>query len=363
MLEKSTAKLPDLFRLNNGGEVCTVDDWRLRRQELRDTIVELLYGGMPPVPEQTRVELLHPHLAASLGVRTHNTYRILTGPEKKLTFVIKVLAPEGDGPFPVIINGDGCWEFVTEQIIAEVMSRKCALVLFNRVEIAADIYQPARDSGIYQLYPDAKFGALAAWAWGYHRCVDALLQLNDTGKPEHRIPIDTAKIAIAGHSRGGKATLLAGATDERIALVCANNSGSGGAGSFMYQAEGSETLKDGLHAVPYWFNSAYLSKYIDRQTELPFDQHFLKALVAPRALLTTEALGDYWANPAGTWHTHHAARDAYRFLGQEERIGIWYRKGGHKHGLEDWRVLLDFLDWQLRGIRPAYRFDFDPFVM
>lgn len=121
-------------------------DWRLRRQGLRDTIVELLYGGMPPVPEQTRVELLHPYLAASLGVRTHNAYRILTGPEKKLTFVIKLLAPEGEGPFPVIINGDGGWEFVTEQIIAGgVTARKCALALFSRVEIAADIYQPARD--------------------------------------------------------------------------------------------------------------------------------------------------------------------------------------------------------------------------
>ena len=363
MLEKSTAKLPDLFRFNDGAEVRNADDWRRRRQELQNTIVELLYGGMPPVPEQTLLELLHPHFAASLGVRTHNTYRILTGPELKLSFVMKVLAPEGDGPFPVIINGDGCWEYLTEQIIAEIMARKCALALFNRVEIAADIYQPARDSGIYCLYPDGKFGALAAWAWGYHRCVDALLQLGGSGRPEHRISIDVNRIAIAGHSRGGKATLLAGATDERIALVCANNSGSGGAGSYMYQGKGSETLKDGLSAVPYWFNSEYLNKYIDRQAELPFDQHFLKALVAPRALLTTEALGDLWANPAGTWHTHQAAREAYRFLGQEERIGIWYRNGGHKHGWEDWRAFLDFLDWQFRGIMPAYRFDFDPFVM
>lgn len=343
----------------------TPSDWRDRRQELRDTIVELLYGGMPPVPEQTRVELLHPHFAQSLGVRRHHTYRVLTGKERKLTFVMKVLAPEGDGPFPVIINGDACWEFLTEQIIAEVMSRRCALALFNRVEIASDIYQAARDSGIYQLYPDGKFGTLAAWAWGYHRCVDALLQLDDVEDPykyKHRIPIDTDRIAIAGHSRGGKATLLAGATDERIALTCANNSGSGGAGSYMFQGEGSETLKDSINSVPYWYNSDFLNKYINRQSELPFDQHFLKALIAPRALLTTEALGDSHANPEGTWLIHQAAREACRFLGHEERIGIWFREGGHAHGIEDWRTLLDFVDWQFHGIKPGRDFNLNPFI-
>ena len=34
---------------------------------------------------------------------------------------------------------------------------------------------------------------------------------------------------------------------------------------------------------------------------------------------------DHHANPSGTWQTHQAAREAYRFLGNEERIGIWFR--------------------------------------
>ncbi len=55
---------------------------------------------------------------------------------------------------------------------------------------------------------------------------------------------------------------------------------------------------------------------------MPFDQHFLKALVAPRALLSTEGLGDLWSNPSGTWQTYLAAREVCRFLGAEERIGI-----------------------------------------
>ncbi len=70
---------------------------------------------------------------------------------------------------------------------------------------------------------------------------------------------------------------------------------------------------------------------IGLEQALPFDQHYLKALVAPRAQFSTEALGDLWANPSGTWQTHLAAQEVYHFLGAEERIGISFREGGHIH--------------------------------
>ena len=81
----------------------------------------------------------------------------------------------------------------------------------------------------------------------------------------------------------------------------------------------------------------------------------VKALVAPRALLTTEALGDLWANPAGTWHTHVAARAAYQLLGAEDACRVAYREGGHDHSPADWDVLLDHCDVALRGaaLKPA----------
>ncbi|MBU4429242.1 MAG: acetylxylan esterase, partial [Verrucomicrobia bacterium] len=208
-----------------------------------------------------------------------------------------------------------------------------------------------RTSGLYQVYPETCYGALAAWAWGYHRCVDVLIGLNF---------VDASRIAVVGHSRGGKTVLLAGATDERIALTCANNSGSGGAGCYRWQGPKSETLADTIRMIPYWFGPR-LKEFVNRETELPFDQHCLKSLIAPRALLTTEALGDLWANPTGTWQTHLAAKEIYRFLGEEERIGIWYRDGDHNHGLADWRVFLDYLEWQLCGRVPQCRFDRNPY--
>jgi hypothetical protein len=225
------------------------------------------------------------------------------------------------------------------------------LARFNRVEFASDNYHNERNSGIYPLYPDLDFGAVAAWAWGYHRCVDFLLTHESA---------DSAKIAIVGHSRGGKAVLLAGATDERIALTAPNNSGCGGAGCYRWQCPESEATADILRTFPYWFGPR-LREFIGREDQLPFDQHSLKALVAPRALLTTEALGDLWGNPSGSWQTHAAAREAYRFLNAEEQIGIRYREGPHEHRLADWKALLEFADWQFDGKKPALSFDQNPF--
>jgi hypothetical protein len=77
---------------------------------------------------------------------------------------------------------------------------------------------------------------------------------------------------------------------------------------------------------------------------LPFDQHSVKALVAPRALLSTEALGDLWANPEGTQRTHLAAKQVYEFLGATDKTAIYFREGKHEHNADDWNVLLDFAD-------------------
>ena len=345
------AELPDPFRFEDGTAVRTVDDWPRRRREMRDLIVGIEYGGLPPTPPTTRCDHLHTFEVAALDGARFVSLRVVTGPAPRFSFLMTMLIPAGDGPFPVVLTGDGCWRFVTDQIAAEVVQRGNILAQFNRVELAPDVYNSDRTIGLYEVYPDQTFGALSAWAWGYHRCVDVLSSMD---------AVDAGRIAVVGHSRGGKAALLAGATDERIALTAPNDSGCGGAGCFRCQGPESETLTDIIRAIPYWFGPD-LEQYVGREHELPFDQHYLKALIAPRALLSTEALGDLWANPTGTWQTHLAAREVYRFLNATDRIGIWYRQGDHDHGPADWNALLDFIDWQWHGKATETRFDVNPY--
>ena len=248
-------------------------------------------------------------------------------------------------------DDDLCWRYATDMVVSEILNRGMILAQFNRVEIVSDVpYSTNRVGGLYEVIPSGTFGAIAAWAWGYHRCLDVLISMDF---------VDTFRIAVVGHSRGGKTTLLAGATDERIALTSANNSGAGGAGCYRVKGPQSETLADLIDAFPYWFGPL-MKDYVDTENELPFDQHFLKALIAPRALLTTEGLGDLWSNPTGTWQTHLAAKEVYRFLRVEDRIAIHFREGGHDHSLADWKAFMDFMELQLCGQEMERLFNCNP---
>lgn len=318
--------LPDLLVALDGKPVTQRSQWDARRHEIHRLSVPLAYGDWPAVPTRTSCEILHTATVRRLESARLWTCRVLA--DGAHSFTLRVFAPAGDGPHAVVLNGDACWHHATDDIIADILHRGYAFAQFNRVEIAPDM-------------PGTRLpvGALAAWAWGYHRAVDALGQLD---------LVDPTRIAVVGHSRGGKAALLAGATDERIALTSANNSGAGGAGCLRVSGPGAETLADVTRAFPHWFGPD-LAAYAGREHALPFDQHFLKALVAPRALLTTEALDDHWANPSGSWHTHQAARAVYELLGAGERIAITFRPGGHDHAPMDWTTLLDYCDVALRG--------------
>ena len=61
--------------------------------------------------------------------------------------------------------------------------------------------------------------------------------------PNGRPDADATKLIITGHTRRGKTALLAGAMDERFAMVVPNGSGCGGTGSFLVQGSISETIQ------------------------------------------------------------------------------------------------------------------------
>lgn len=332
-----TSPLPDLLTFRDGRAVKTAADWRERRREVADAIIGPEYGAFPSTPaDATSIEIVEestPRVGLPPGGRFLTSLVTVCDNGRAIAFHMDLFLPPGEGPFPVLLYGDGCWFCVTDAIRMEILGRGYGLAVFNRSELARD--KPGcRDRGIWDLYPGGDFSTLAVWAWGYHRAVDALL----------RLPfVDPGKIAITGHSRGGKTVLLAAATDERIAAVGANNSGCGGAGCYRILGEGCETLASITKQFPHWFNPA-IRDYIGRETELPFDQHFLKALVAPRALWEGTALEDIWSNPPGSVATHEAAGAVYRLLGAEDRYAFETREGNHAHSAVSFTQFLDFLD-------------------
>jgi outer membrane protein assembly factor BamB len=353
--------LPDLFVGADGAKIASKDQWPKRRAELLQLVLTYEYGHLPPATpvsaseqpwkpaksaEEREAKRAQNVVALPDGAK-ESQFVLTTGPDGKVKIPFIVTRPTGNGPFPTIVRGDLCWGRVATDIAAEVTRRGYMLVEFDRTAIVPDEDVPKRDVGLYALYPDLDFGAASAWAWGYHRVIDYLITRNDVQK-DH--------IAVTGHSRGGKTTLLAGATDERVALTAPNNSGCGGAGGFRFQGDKCETIDVITRRFGYWFQPQ-LSEFVGKTQHLPIDQHSVKALCAPRALLQTEALGDVWANPEGSQHTYLATKKVYDLLGVPDKIGIVFREGGHMHSLPDWQALLDFADKTFAGKSTERTFD------
>ncbi len=352
-------KLPDPFIMNDGTKVDTKEKWEERRKELYKCAVEFQYGTLPPKPEVFEVE----HLYGS-GRTGTNSYRIIAGTkEKQVSFLMKVIRPaKFDDPCPVVVDGDMCFMYHFNPEFYETFTKNgIAFVTFDRTMLAHDLKNEGRRKGqLYDVYPEYTFGAVGAWAWGYSRCVDALEILGVD---------DMNLIAFAGHSRGAKTAMLAGVCDERAAIVAPNSTCAGSCGCYRIhmKAKGedkgerrSETLEDMILHFPFWF-SEEIAEYVGRENELPFDSHYLKALVAPRILIDTEAASDTWANTVGSWMTTQGAKEVYKFLGKEENLYWSYRKGFHFHKVLDIEMLVNVISHIRDGAPISDRFFRLPF--
>ncbi len=315
----------------SGKRITAVKDWEERRAQIQGMLLHYEYGHMPPAPTHLKATVLSSNVT---GTVREEKVLITCGPHDAVKLHLDVLIPQGkQGTLPVILTGDPGPTPIPE----EVARRGYLLARFDRTEIAPDDPDaPSRDQGVYPLYPEYDWGTLAAWAWGYSRAVDYLLTRHD---------VDSKQIAVTGHSRGGKAALLAGALDERIALTAPNESGTGGASPFRLPGKGSESVAKITGRFGYWFHPR-LQEFVGHEEQMPFDQHFLMAMVAPRALYINVAMEDPYANPLSTQQTYLAARQVYTFLGNEDRIGWRSREGGHSFNAGDWHALLDFADRQ-----------------
>ena len=338
-------KLPDLFQMDDGTRLTNPADWEKRRAEIYKTAVELQYGTMPPEPEFLEVETLYDSPKTK-------SFRIITGTKAHpISFRMQVLPPKGKkSGFPIIVDGDGCFKYTTQAgYVDAALDKGIGWALFDRTELAHDIqYEGRRKGDLYEVYPEYTFGALGAWAWGYSRCVDALLKLG---------LVDPEWIIFSGHSRGAKTAMLAGVLDTRAAIVNPNETCAGGCACYRIhmtsknlagEAKASETLANLLDKFDFWMGEG-MQEYAERENELPFDSHFLKAMVAPRTLFVSEAAHDPWSNPIGSWMTTMAAGELFKFLGKEDNLYWYFRDGAHAHLPQDVEMLVSLINHKRKG--------------
>ena len=194
-------------------------------------------------------------------------------------------------------------------------------------------------------------GCIAGWAWGFHRGVDYLVTDPD---------FDAKRIAAVGHSRNGKTALLAAAFDERIAhgLPAPGGLRRHGAQPRRPANPGQARVERSRSTRTSRTGSTRSSRSSTTQPErLPFDQHCLVALMAPRPVLFSNAQEDQWANPAGQFEVLQAAEPVIACSTRagwtpskmpeqgtlvDSRLGYFIRAGKHSMTREDWAIFLQF---------------------
>jgi Prolyl oligopeptidase family len=339
--------------------VSTASQWPARRAEILDLFRANVYGRSPGRPEHLAFTTLQEDARAMDGAATLRRVAIASRQgDRSHQFELTLFVPNPParpvGVFLLINNRgvtntdptrrerSGFWP--AEQLIA----RGYGIAAIQYGQLAPDDKDTFRD-GAMALFPGAPtWGAIGAWAWGASRAMDYLAT-------DRRI--DPRRVAIVGHSRGGKAALWAGAEDERFSLVISNESGEGGAA--LSRRGFGETVERINTSFPHWFTSTYKS-FNGRETELPIDQHMLLALAAPRALYVASADEDLWSDPRGEFLALAAASPVFALWGDPAiradqmpaldtpfvsgRRGYHVRTGPHNLTPYDWDRFADFAD-------------------
>lgn len=404
--------LPDPLIANNGKPVTTARQWTdSRRAEVLGLFEGHVYGRSPGRPRGMKFELTGiDHLALDgLATRKEVTVHFTGKPDGPRMTLLLYVPNERKKPAPTFLSLNfqgnhtihpdpgitlssswirGTYGGVTNNRATEssrgnaasrfpvetILKRGYALATIYYGDIEPDhnngwkdsvrsVFKPARagaasspsggerikakgEGAPADAAPD-DWGAIAAWAWGLSRAMDYFEKDRD---------IDARRVAVLGHSRQGKTSLWAGATDERFAIVISNDSGCGGAA--LSRRKFGETVERINTSFPHWFCGNF-KRYNGKEEELPVDQHMLIALMAPRPVYIASAEEDLWADPKGEFLSGKHAEPVYELLGKSGlcvatqppvnypvgcHIGYHIRTGKHDVTDYDWEQYLNFAD-------------------
>jgi (4-O-methyl)-D-glucuronate---lignin esterase len=424
--------LPDPLTFNDGSKVKTASQWRKRRAEIVEFFDREVYGRRPKsIPKVTwTVASTTEGKAGSVPVITKQLVGRVDNsgyPELNVTILATLSTPKAaTAPVPVVLmfgNGGTLPQGTpgtTPCVVPgtpprgaappsaaagaaargplpappanappsaqeQIASRGWGYASVTTASIQADNGQ-GLTCGIIGLVNKGQprslddWGVLSAWGWGMSKVLDYL----ETDKA-----VDAKKVAVQGHSRDGKAALVALAYDERFLTGFISSSGQSGAK--LHRRKYGEAIENIAATNEYhWMAGNYL-KYAGRWDTLPVDSHELVALVAPRPVFLSTGNGpdlnpdgsvkmmpagdprfqasrgpidqqaaninDAWVDPKGTFLAGVGAGPVYRLLGKKDLgttefpkletgivtgdIAFRQHASGHTPG-PNWPVFLDF---------------------
>jgi len=328
--------LPDVLKFQNRKLIKGLEAWEKRRTELLGILETEMYGTSPGRPSDESFELLSEDRNALDGLATRKEVRVNLGGGEYLTLLSYIPNAVKNPPVFLGVNFFGNhtisedsgislpdttrWRSTYMLAPRGSQSHRWPLEAILEMGYAISTFccedvAPDSDSDnckrVKSLYTDFTWGNIAAWAWGLSRALDYLETDSD---------VDATKVAVFGHSRMGKAALWAAAKDSRFAMLVSNASGCGGAA--ISRRRYGETIRRITTHYPYWFASNF-AKYGDNEQALPFDQHEVLALVAPRPVYVASGSMDRWSDPHG------------EFIGLAETASVYALYGVESIGLQE----------------------------
>ena len=382
--------LPDVLMTRAGYPVTSSLEWeRVRRAEVFGLLEHYAFGYQPDGLESlARVTLVAEYDDLFDGKATMKLLEVNAGPTPGITIDVLLVVPNGmESPPPVLFGanffgnhstiddprvplargwvperGEGVVDnmatdaargtVATRWPFEQAIQRGYAVATFYHGDIDPDLDDFT--DGAHALSSGERdehtWGTIAAWSWGARRVVDALSVDPD---------VDGARLAILGHSRNGKVALWTTATDPRVGMVVSNMSGCMGAA--IHRRREGETLRFLNRLFPHWFASV-LREFDNAEEKLPFDQHFLIALAAPRPALIISGVEDSWADPEGEFEGAREASPVYELYGLgtlsgqswpepevllDTPLGYYMTPGGHDIDPVIWARIMDFADKHL----------------
>jgi hypothetical protein len=358
MLQEELKKrmVPDVLQFNDGRKVVTKDDWAARRKEIIHLLCSQEYGFPPAIPEKWSAEIESEDKNYCGGTVTLSKIMLnLELREGNYQFPMYSAIPNRvEKKIPAFVHI--CFrDNIPDKYmpVEEICDNGFAIFAFCYQDIVPDKKEGLSEGLGGLIFQGRKrnpedCGAIALWAWAASRVMDYVQTIDS---------IDRSKIAVVGHSRLGKTALLAGGLDPRFSYVISNDSGCSGAA--ITREKIGEHILHITRTFPHWFCENY-TRYAEKEHLLPFDQHFLLALSAPRKVYVGNATLDQWADPYSEYLSCVAAGPVFELLGlkgfihpneypkggdefHEGNIAYHLRAGTHYFSRYDWHRYMEYI--------------------